>query len=295
MEEAIYVMEKSMDLTTENAVKGVSLVAVDEAQDLSSYVVLQDAQGNPLEYPNSGECVLTDQIAETYDLKEGDLVTLTDEHNHTMELKVAGITENYLYNFVYMTIQTYEEALGEKAEVKSIYINGKEGVELHAITADLMKEEVVASALVSADSKARFSSMIDSLDLLVVVIIACAAFLAFIVLYNLTNINITERIREIATIKVLGFYKNETASYIFRENLILTLIGSLAGLLLGNVFHAFVMSQVQVDQVSFQVRILPESYLYSILLTFIFAMVVNLFMGNKLERISMTESLKSVD
>ena len=137
--------------------------------------------------------------------------------------------------------------------------------------------------------------MIDSLDLLIVVIIACAGFLAFIVLYNLTNINITERIREIATIKVLGFYRGETASYVFRENLILTAIGAVAGLGLGKLFHAFVMSQVQVDQVSFAVRVLPRSYLYSLLLTFVFAVIVNLFMTRKLDKVSMTESLKSVD
>ena len=137
--------------------------------------------------------------------------------------------------------------------------------------------------------------MIESLDLLVVMIIVCAAFLAFIVLYNLTNINITERIREIATIKVLGFYKNETASYIFRENLILTLIGSLIGLGLGTAFHAFVMSQVDVDQISFAVRILPIKYVYSVLLTLVFALIVNCFMRGKLDRVSMTESLKSVD
>ena len=114
-------------------------------------------------------------------------------------------------------------------------------------------------------------------------------------LYNLTNINITERIREIATIKVLGFYRNETASYIFRENLILTLIGAFAGLGLGTAFHAFVMSQVQVDQISFAVRILPISYVYSVLLTMVFALIVNWFMRGKLDRVSMTESLKSVD
>ena len=212
-----------------------------------------------------------------------------------MEVTLSGIAENYLYNFVYMTIQSYEAALGENAEIKSIYLNVAEGIDAYQLTADLMKEEEVTSATVSADSKNRFTSMIESLGLMVVVIILCAAFLAFIVLYNLTNINITERVREIATIKVLGFYRNETASYIFRENLILTFIGAMAGLFLGKLFHGFVMSQVQVDQVSFAVRILPMSYLYSVLMTFVFAFAVNWFMRRKLDRVSMTESLKSVD
>ena len=296
MTDYTYVMEKTIDLVTEDAVKGLSLVAIDESCDISPYVLLPDEEtGEQLKYPGMGECVLTDKLARTYDLEVGDQVTFRDDKNRSMELQISGIAENYLYNFVYMTTQTYESCLGEKAEIKSIYLNLAEDVDPHQFTADLMKSEEVAAANVSSDAKNRFSSMIDSLDLLIVVIIACAGFLAFIVLYNLTNINITERIREIATIKVLGFYRGETASYVFRENLILTAIGAVAGLGLGKLFHAFVMSQVQVDQVSFAVRVLPRSYLYSLILTFVFAVIVNLFMTRKLDKVSMTESLKSVD
>ncbi len=292
----IYAMEKTIDLVTDDAVKSLSLVAIDEEDDISPYVVLPDEKtGEILPYPEEGECILTNKLAKTYDLQVGDTITLRDEDNHSMELRLSGIAENYLYNFVYMTTQTYEKYLGEEAEIKTIYMNLAEGVDPHQMTADLMKEDEVASASVSSDAKNRFSAMIDSLDLLVVVIIICAGFLAFIVLYNLTNINITERIREIATIKVLGFYRNETASYIFRENLILTAIGAVAGLGLGKVFHVFIMTQVQVDQVCFAVRILPRSYIYSVILTFVFAVVINLFMTGKLEKVSMTESLKSVD
>ena len=294
--EYAYVMEKSIDLVTDEAVKSLSLVAIDESEDISPYVILPDEKtGEVLEYPGEGECILTDKLANTYDLQVGDTIVFRDEDNHEMELKLSGIAENYLYNFVYITTQTYEKCLGEKAEIKTIYMNLAEGVDPHQMTADLMKEDEIASASVSSDAKNRFSSMIESLDLLVVVIIICAGFLAFIVLYNLTNINITERIREIATIKVLGFYKNETASYVFRENLILTAFGAILGLGLGKLFHAFVMTQVQVDQVSFDVRVLPRSYLFSIALTFVFALVINLFMTGKLEKVSMTESLKSVD
>ena len=114
-------------------------------------------------------------------------------------------------------------------------------------------------------------------------------------LYNLTNINITERIREIATIKVLGFYKKETASYVFRENTLLTVLGAVLGLLLGRFLHSFVMSQIQVDLISFDVYVKPVSYVYSIVLTLVFTFLVNRVMGGKLEKISMTESLKSVD
>lgn len=293
--ESLFVMEKTMDLVTEDAVKGVSVVAIDESDDISSYVKLPDENGNELPYPQLGQCVLTDKLAHMYQLQVGDTITLSGENNQTMELVLSGIAENYLYNYVYMTTQTYESCFGEEAVLKSIYINMEEGVEPHQLTADLMKLDEVASASVTSDAKSRFTSMIESLDLIIIVIIVCAGILAFIVLYNLTNINITERIREIATIKVLGFHKKETAAYIFRENLILTMIGALAGLGLGKAFHGFVMSQVQVDQVKFATRILPISYVYSVLLTMVFALIVNWFMRGKLEKISMTESLKSVD
>ena len=137
--------------------------------------------------------------------------------------------------------------------------------------------------------------MMASLDSVVILIIACAAVLAFIVLYNLTNINITERIREIATIKVLGFYKKETSSYVFRENIVLTGIGGIIGLGLGVLLHRFVMSQVKIDMVSFAVQIKPISYVYSLLFTFLFAMIINSVMSVKLEKINMAESLKYVD
>ena len=129
----------------------------------------------------------------------------------------------------------------------------------------------------------------------VMIIILSAAALALVVLYNLTNINITERIREIATIKVLGFFRNETSAYVLRENLALTAIGTILGLGLGVLLHRFVMAQIIVDPVSFRVRVLPMSFAVSIVLTFVFNFIVNLFMGIKLDRINMAESLKSVD
>ena len=137
--------------------------------------------------------------------------------------------------------------------------------------------------------------MMSSLNYIVVLVIFCAAALAFIVLYNLTNINITERIREIATIKVLGFYPGETAAYVFRENLILTGIGAVAGIPLGVWLHRFVMNKIDIDTVNFQVQITPWSYVFGIALTFLFAMLVNGVMYIKLQKINMAESLKSIE
>ena len=137
--------------------------------------------------------------------------------------------------------------------------------------------------------------MMDSMDYIVLLVIVCAAALALIVLYNLTNINITERIREIATIKVLGFYARETADYVFRENIVLTAIGGLVGLGLGKALHWFVMYHINIDMISFKTYVKPVSYMYSLLLTFGFAMLVNLLMQGKIAKINMAESLKSIE
>ena len=174
-------------------------------------------------------------------------------------------------------------------------MNVKEGEDVHMAASELMKADAVAAVQMNQDTKERITMMMSSLNYIVVVVILCAAGLAFIVLYNLTNINITERIREIATVKVLGFFRRETEKYVFRENMILTAIGSLVGLGLGVMLHSFVIGQIKVDMVSFATIIRPLSYIYSVVLTFIFYFLVNRVMAVKLEQINMAESLKSVD
>ena len=294
-EQYMMLMEASVDLLVEEGSKSIYLVAVDEESDISPFVNLHTQDGETVPFPARGECVLSEKLAELYDIQIGDTITLRDENMNTMEVTVSGFHVNYIFSYVYMSTQTYESIAGKGAQCKTAYINLLENTDAHKLSASLMKLSDVTSVTVNADMLDRFDNMLGSLDLIVLVIIICAAGLAFIVLYNLTNINITERVREIATIKVLGFYKKETASYVFRENVVLTLIGALAGLVLGKYFHRLVMAAVKIDMVSFAVQIKPISYVYSILLTIAFAWFVNWFMGRKLDKISMTESLKSVD
>lgn len=293
--EYIIVMEASADLVKDEKIKSLYLVASDEAADITPYFDLHTQKGEAIAYPSDGECIISQNVAEEFELKPGDTVTLQDENRSKMELTVSGINVNYVFNYIYITTQTYEKLMGEEAPCKTAYINLTEGTDAHRLSAALMKLDKVTSVTVNNDMLDRFNNMMGSMDLIVLVIILCAAGLAFIVLYNLTNINITERVREIATIKVLGFYRKETASYVFRENVVLTAIGALVGLWLGKYLHMFVMNAVKVDLVTFDVKIKPLSYVYSILLTIAFAWFVNWVMGRKLERISMTESLKSVD
>lgn len=289
-----YGLEQNVDFVFEDQTKAVNLIAFEHIEYAGEYFGLQTPRGEALTYPNPGEIVISEKLSATYRIKEGDIVTLRDENRREMNFTVSGICENYIGNYVYVHPESYLEQMGF-LEYKSIFVKLPENADLHKLNAELMQNDGVAAVTLNEDIKLRISSMLESMDFLVVVIIFCAAALAFIVLYNLNNINITERVREIATIKVLGFTKKETASYVFRENMVLTGIGALAGLLLGNWLHAFVMEQAQIDLVTFDVHVEAISYLYSILLTFLFAWIVNCIMTGKLEKISMTESLKSVD
>lgn len=288
-------METSQDIETDNGQKSVNLVVIEAGEESDSFLKLHTEGGEDIAYPATGEAVITDKIAAQLGIAVGDSLTLRDENMRTMTMKVVGINQNFFYNYVYINGETYEQQTGQMPEYQTIYINGAENADVHGLSARLMKLDNVASVSVNQDIMDRISSMMESLNLIVVVVIVCAAGLAFIVLYNLTNINITERIREIATIKVLGFYKKETAHYVFRENLVLTFMGAIVGLPLGKWLHFFVMNQINLDMIAFDIHILPISYIYSVALTFVFAMLINLFMGGKLEKISMTESLKSVD
>lgn len=291
----VVLSQETVDLVGAEMTKSINLVVFPEGEDMSVYVNLHTPDKEALDYPGDGEAVISHKIAERMDLQVGDRITLRNENMEEITATISGIHENFVYSYVYLNEATYEQALGRMPERKSLYVNGQEGVDLHEISAQLMDLEHVLAVSINKDTLDRLNSMLGCMDLIVIFIILCAAGLAFIVLYNLTNINIMERIREIATIKVLGFQKNETRAYVFRENLVLTCMGAALGLLLGKWLHAFVMSQVNIDMVAFQVTVLPVSYLYSVLFTVGFALFVGWVMGRKLDNISMTESLKSVD
>lgn len=290
------VMENSLDLQIQDITKSLNLIVFKEPALVGDYIDLHTVKEKPITYPAPGQAVISHKISQTYRLTEGSTVTFLNEEQKSLQAVLSGINENFVMNYVFMHEETYQSQLEKPVEYKTIYLNvANDEVDQHLLSADIMKMYEVASVTVNQDTMERFDVMMGSLDYIVGLVILCAAALAFIVLYNLTNINITERIREIATIKVLGFYKKETNSYVFRENMMLTVIGSLAGLLLGKLLHLFIMDCIQVDMVAFDVQIRGISYVYAALLTYLFASCVNLLMRKKIEKISMTESLKSVD
>ncbi|WP_303806308.1 FtsX-like permease family protein [Ruminococcus flavefaciens] len=283
------------DLLYGKKVKSVTVNAADSFENMEKYFDLHTVKGEKLTPPAEGEAVVSHSIAERYGIKKGSMMKLRDENMRELNVKVTGVFENHVYNVVFLGRETMEKQLGESVPVNYAFLNFKEGADTYKTTAALSKNGNITAVMVFADLKERLSKMMSSLDYIVLIVIVCAAGLAFIVLYSLTNINITERVREIATIKVLGFFRHETSSYVLRENLALTAFGTVVGLGVGILLHAFVMAQIRVDLVDFSVRILPKSFLFSTLLTFLFNFIVDLFMVLKLERINMAESLKSIE
>lgn len=287
--------EESVDLDFGGRTKSVNLMIPEDVEEIGTFLNLHTQSGEPIPYPAAGGAVLTAKMAENMGIKVGDKVTLRDSDMNTLTVTVSALCENFVYNYIYINKETYAEQLGMEPEYKSAYAVVPEGVDIHEAAAAVSERSNVLAVSVTQDMRDRIGSMMESMNYIVALIIICAGSLAFIVLYNLTNINITERIREIATIKVLGFYAKETADYVFRENLVLTGMGAIVGLGLGKWLHWFVMYNINIDMVSFKTLIEPVSYLWSFVLTFVFAMFVNGLMFFKLEKINMAESLKSIE
>lgn len=284
---------------------GADAMATADGEAKSIYLITAEAdairqmvhfhQGDTaLAYPGPGEALLNRALADHLGVTTGDTVIVRTPDLTEFSLRVCGIFDNYIYNYVFLSPETLQESTYH-APVNTAFVTLPENTDVHQALARISEDSSVVSTTISQDLKLRVDNMMSSLDYIVYMVVFCAGALAFIVLYNLTNINITERIREIATIKVLGFYNHETAAYVFRENLVLTAAGALVGLPLGKWLHAFVMSQIRIDLVSFDVRVSWQSYLLSLVLTFFFAWVVSLFMRIKLKKVNMAESLKSME
>jgi len=213
----------------------------------------------------------------------------------TMELTVSGIYDNHVNNYCIVSPQTIEKQWGEKPEIQMAFVRLPEESEVHAMGAKLTDSKEVMNVSISEDMAEMVGNMMKALDLVIILIVCCAGLLAVVVLYNLTNININERIREIATIKVLGFNASETSAYVFKENMTLTVVGSLFGIFLGIALLSFVMEQIKIDMVWFKMQIKTISYVVSVALTLLSAIAVNFIFYFKLQKINMAEALKSVE
>lgn len=345
---ALFVYTVSMDAKTDEAAKSVNLIVLrdeDVRCRVNDFIDIHDTDGNPLKYPETGECIINSNLGVRLGLNVGDTITITDSDMNSITAVIAAECENFVYNYMYINRETYEQQMGD-FNINSALVIGWDEDDLNAaegagfndteaseyadsndtkasdnsgaqslendetavsraagarITdtaaggAALMNADNVAAVSITQSFRDRVDNMMSALDYVIALVVASAGALAFIVLYNLTNINITERIREIATIKVLGFNRSETAQYVFRENVVLTAISALVGIPLGKWLHGFVMDQVVIDLMCFDVHIEPLSYVMSVVITFVFALIVNFVMYFKLDKINMAESLKSIE
>lgn len=240
--------------------------------------------------------ILTEKMANTLDVSSGDTIYLGAD-GEEKEVTITDVCENYMQHYVYMSPELYQELYGEEPEYNSILFDLKDASaqELSQAGEELLKYDGVMNVTYTNSIEDQLNTMLQSLDLVIVVLIVSAGLLAFVVLYNLNNINITERRRELATLKVLGFYDTEVSSYVYRENIMLTIFSIVVGIVLGALLHRFVITTVEVDAVMFGRVVKWQSYLYSALFTTAFSLFVNWVMYYKLKKIDMVESLKSVE
>lgn len=295
IKDAVFLYRGLAEVSGGDAIKNATLTVTD-GKKLCKYIDLS-YDGEPIDYPGRGEAAINYNLARQLGgIEVGDEIKLTTSEKKELTVTVSALFDNYVDSFVFISPETCEEQLGEVPEYKSALANAPDGADINrcaeALTHDV---DGVRGVTLSVDIKARMSSMMDGLLVVVAAIILCAGLLAFIVLYNLTNINISERIREIATLKVLGFYPNEAAHYVFRENLILTGAGAVFGLGLGVALHAFVMNAIKVDMMYFKPHISFLSFAVSIAITFVFAMIVNAIMRRRIDNIDMAGALKSIE
>lgn len=290
------VQQTSLDARANGVTKSAYVFIPEHLEDLSEIVHLQNRQTGEAIALEDGSVVVTEKLARLLSLEVGDEITLLREETEEVTATVSAIAENYLYHYVYMTPATYEQLFHEAPEYSTVFLRTdveQEGED--AMAEELLAIDGITGVSFVSDLQTQVSDMMRSLDMVVVVLVVSAGLLAFIVLYNLNNISIIERRRELATLKVLGFYDGEVAAYIYRENIWLTLIGMVLGVGIGFVLHKFIIRTCEVDMIMFGQSIRLDSYLYSILLTVLFSVLVNLFMFFKLRKIDMVESLKSVE
>ena len=268
----------------------------ENTENFKEDVTLRDRKSHEQYELTDDGAVICEKTVSLIGVKTGDEITL-EKDNRKYKVKITAVTENYMGHYVYMTPPCYEKTFGEKPEYSSTVYTMKEDAEsdLETLGNAILKYPAALSISYTSSTAGQVERMLGSLGAVIWVLIISAGMLAFVVLYNLNNINITERQRELATLKVLGFYDGEVSQYVFRENVLLSFIGILAGAVFGIFLHRYVITTVEVDAVMFGRNIKPISFVYSGLITFGFSMFVNMVMHFKLKKIDMVESLKSVE
>ena len=299
VDEIMAARQMKMDVSSEGfkGTKEVYTVVPQAPDQLSAFIDLHDRKHPEDKRALTDEgVVITEKLARDMDVSPGDSLTLSaDDERFTV--KIAAVAENYIENYIYMSPDYYEAASGQKTEYNLAFVNLKiSGAEKEdALAQRWIAGDGIVSMTFTEGIKNSSMDSLESLNMVVIIMLGAAGALAFVVLYNLTNINVSERVREIATIRVLGFYERETDNYIFRENIILALIGMAFGLLLGVLLNNFIITTVETDIVMFGRGIDLSSYLFACFFTMAFTLIVNLCMKPVIRRVDMVEALKSIE
>lgn len=291
-------LESVVDLSKEDITKSASLIVLDSTNDFETFFIFRDRVSKEQYHISNDGVILTEKLAKVLDVSKGDTISLSIDEFTKVDITVDAITENYINHYIYMTPELYEKVYGKEVSYNEAFIMhsyADENQEEQLFTKLLNENESIVSISSIRSLQQRIDEMLQSLNIIVYVLIICAGLLAFIVLYNLSNININERKRELASLKVLGFYDKEVNSYVMRETILLTLIGILFGIVLGVVLHRFVIVTCEVEEMMFGRLIKGVSFLYSGLLTLLFSIIISIVMYFKLKKINMIESLKSVE
>lgn len=281
----LYGYQTNVTIENDNNKYDSTLIGVNSDNSTKYFDLHQDERN--IKYPTNNNAVISSKLADILNINIGDTIKL-NINDKDYNFYIYDICDNYLNNYVYINSEYLNNVTDNYIYIKTNNNNDK-------LITDLREIDGVNNVVLLEDQKELLEDSMNSLNYIVILIIVSAAALAFIVLYNLTNINIIERNREIATVKVLGFYSNETASYVLRENIILSIIGSIIGLYLGKLLHLYIMKQIQVEQMTFDIKINFLSYVLALVITIIFALISNFIMHFKLDKINMAESMKSVE
>ncbi|MCQ2508279.1 MAG: ABC transporter permease [Dorea sp.] len=275
----------------------VEMVMMEESK-IPDYVHFRDRVSHEKYQLTDEGVIVCEKTAKLLGVGIGDTIQIRDEENGNVDVVIQNITENYMGHYLYLTPAYFEKVHGHAPENNTLLFQTREGVsneQVEKVGLQIMKQDAVLSIGYMHDIQQTLDNLLSTLNLVIIVLIISAGLLAFVVLYNLNEVNITERRRELATLKVLGFHDSEVSSYVYRENIVLTVIGVLVGCIFGKLLHEFTISTVEVDAAMFGRIILPKSYLYSMLFTIFFSVLINVVMHFKLKKIDMVESLKSIE
>ena len=298
-EDVLNVNVQSVTIDKNDNTQSIQLIVPQNVEKLSNFIVLESRTDNDEKYVlDDTGVIITEKLSKLLDIKVGDEIKILNSDDKECNVKVNAITENYIYHYIYMTPNLYNQLYDTRIGYNVVYVNTTDMEELEEDELGeqiLSNSDYISGVTFMSNTENIFAEVMNNMDLVVWILIISAGLLAFVVLYNLLNANITERIRELATIKVLGFYDKEVYDYISRETIILTVIGMLFGIGGGYFLTLYIIKTCEIDMLMFNPQITVWSYLFGVIITAVFAIIVNIITYFSLKKIDMIESLKSVE